>query len=106
MEDQPGTKRGIATGLRHLLDQRDEDRCDSGSQTAVLVFDGNRHVVEVLNLSQSGAMIGFRGVLAEGADVQLQLLDHKAVTGQVRWVRDGRVGVAFSTPVDAAEDQR
>lgn len=44
-------------------------------------------------------MIVFAGDLAEGDEVALQLLDHGAVTAQVRWVRDGRVGVSF---VDSA----
>ncbi len=105
MEDGPGSKRGISDGLRRLLDQRDEERSESGSQTAVLTHDGNRHVVGVVNLSASGAMIRFRGELGEGDEVELQLLDHGVVTGQVRWAHDGRVGVSFATPIDAAEDQ-
>ena len=105
VEQGPGAKRGIADSLRRLLDQRDEERSDSASQSAVLIHDGDRHVVGILNLSQSGAMIRFRGALAEGDDVVLQLLDHGSVAGQVRWVRDGRVGVAFATAIDAAEDQ-
>lgn len=105
MDEGPGSKQGIADGLRRLLDQRDEERCDGGSQNAVLTHNGDRHVVGVINLSTSGAMIRFRGELIQGAEVQLQLLDHGTVTGQVRWIRDGRVGVSFATPVNVAEDQ-
>ncbi|MEO8142269.1 MAG: PilZ domain-containing protein [Sphingomicrobium sp.] len=105
MEHGPSAKRGIADGLRRLLDQRDEERSDSGSQTAVLTHDGNRHVVGILNLSPSGAMLRFRGALANGDQVVLQLLDQGTVTGQVRWVSDGRVGVAFATAFDGAKDQ-
>ena len=105
MEQGPGAKRGIADGLRRLLDQRDEERSDSASQSAVLIHDGDRHVVGILNLSPSGAMIRFRGALAEGDKVVLQLLDHGSVAGQVRWVRDGRVGVAFATTLDGVENQ-
>ena len=105
MDDEAGSKRGITDGFRRLLDQRDEERSDSGSQTAVLMHQGKRHVVGLVNLSASGAMIRFRGELVEGDEVQLQLLDHKAVTGQVRWIGDGRVGVSFASPIDATEDQ-
>lgn len=105
MEEGPGSKRGITAGLRRLIDQRDEERNERGSQTAVLLHQGNRHVVGVVDLSASGAMIRFRGELIEGDEVQLQLLDHGVVTGHVRWVRDGRVGVSFTTPIAAAEDQ-
>ena len=103
MDDGSGAKRGMADGFRRLLDQRAGQRSDSGSQTAVLTFDGNRHVVGVVNLSATGAMIRFRGDLAEGAAVELQLLDHGAVKGQVRWARDGRVGVEFAAPIEVSE---
>lgn len=90
----------LSDGLRRLLDQREEERSESGSQTAVLTHAGNRHVVGVINVSSAGAMIRYRGALAEADEIMLQLLDHGPVTGQVRWVRDGRVGVSFDTPVD------
>ena len=97
MANPPASKRpGISDGLRRLLDQRAEQRDDVDAQTAVLNLRGRRHVVRVANLSSSGAMIVFAGDLAEGDEVALQLLDHGAVTGQVRWVRDGRVGVSFA----------
>lgn len=95
----------MADSLRRLLDQRDEKRSEDISHTAVLIHDGNRHVVGVVNLSASGAMIRFRGELAEAAEVQIQLLDHGMVSGQVRWIRDGRVGVEFATPIEVAEHQ-
>lgn len=105
VDDGPGTKRVISDGLRRLLDQREEERSESGSQTAVLTHQGSRHVVGVVNLSSAGSMLRFRGALAEGDEVALQLLDRGAVKGQVRWVRDGRVGVSFDTPIDLARDQ-
>lgn len=102
MDDGPGEKRGIADGLRRLIDQRDGERSEGGSQSAVLSHDGNRHVVGVVNLSATGAMIRFRGELAEGDMVELQLLDHGVVKGQVRWIRDGRVGVEFTPPIEVS----
>lgn len=105
MDEGPVSKHGITDGLRRLLDQRDEERSDGGSQTAVLTHNGSRHVVGVVNLSASGAMIRFGGELIEGTEVQLQLLDHGTVTGQVRWIRDGRVGVSFADPIGVVEDQ-
>ncbi len=104
MDDGSGMKRGIADGLRRLLDQRDEERSERGSKTAVLTHDGLRHVVGLNNLSASGAMIRYRGDLADGDRVILQLLDHGAVAGQVRWAHDGRVGISFSTPIDGVMD--
>lgn len=103
MDDSPAPKRAaLGDGLRRLLDQRVEPRDEAESQTAVLNHRGHRHVVRIANLSATGAMIVFQGDLTEGEEVVLQLLDHGSVTGQVRWVRGGRVGVSF---VDSAKTQ-
>ena len=59
----------------------------------------------LVNLSTSGAMIAFNGDLAEGDAVTLQLLDHGLVTGQVRWAREGRVGINFSKPLEDLQDR-
>ena len=99
LDDPPASKRpGLSDGLRRLLDQRVEPRDAGELQTAVLNLRGHRHVVRIANLSSSGAMIVFQGDLAEGEEVLLQLLDQGSVTAQVRWVRDGRVGVSFDDP--------
>ena len=106
MDESPASKRSlIGEGLRRLLDERDEPRSTPISQTAMLDHDGRRHVVRLVDLSPSGAMLGFQGKLADGDDITLHLLDHGAVTGQVRWSRDGRVGINFSKPLDLVLDQ-
>jgi len=106
LADPPASKRpGISDGLRRLLDQRAEQREASETQTAVLNHRGRRHVVRVANLSSSGAMIAFTGDLAEGDEVSLQLLDQNAVTAQVRWIRDGRVGVSFAGSAGPPRDE-
>ena len=101
MDDRPAPKRpAISDGLRRLLDERTERRAESASQTAILNHRGHRHVVRLANLSSSGAMIVFQGDLAAGDEVMLQLLDQGPVAGQVRWVRDGRVGINFSDQLE------
>jgi hypothetical protein len=101
VDDSPAPKRpGLSDGLRRLLDQREEERTDGASQTAVLNHRGHRHVVRLVNISSRGAMIAFNGDLAEGDEVALQLLDHGPVAGQVLWARDGRVGINFSSPLE------
>lgn len=106
MDDPPASKRpALSDGLRRLLDQRVEPRDEAESQTAVLNHRGHRHVVRVANLSASGAMIVFEGDLAEGDEVALQLLDQGLVAGQVRWVRDGRVGVSFADSAGPQTDK-
>ena len=105
MDDGSIIKRGVTDGLRRLIDQRDEQRSDTRARNATLVHHGDRHVVDVINLSPSGAMIRCRGALSEGDEVELQLLDQGSLTGQVRWVSDDRVGLEFAIPADVAEGQ-
>lgn len=101
MDEIPTSKRpALGEGLRRLLDERGEGRTSHSSQTAVLNHDDHRHVVRIVNLSASGAMVAFSGDVAEGDAVKLQLLDHGPVAGQVRWTRDGRVGINFSKPLE------
>ena len=95
----------IADGLRRLLDQRTEQRADGVTQTAVLNHRGFRHVVRIANLSESGAMIAFSGEIAEGEAISLQLLDQGAVPAQVRWVREGRIGVVFEGSTTLPTDE-
>lgn len=105
VDERSGAKKGMAESLRRLLDQRDEERSENVSHTAVLTHDDNRHVVAVVNLSASGVMIRYQGPLGEGDQVYLQLLDHGTVSGQVRWIRDGLIGVEFDSPIEVAEIQ-
>jgi hypothetical protein len=92
----------IPRSVRRMFDQRDEPRfdLDGDLQTAVLGRDGRNHVVRVGNISNSGAMVVYSDVPNIGEEVTLQLLDHGAVAGHVRWVRDGRVGINFVAPLE------
>lgn len=105
MDETPASKRpGLGEGIRRLLDERGEPRASTGSNTATLDHQGRRHLVRLVNVSPSGAMISFQGNLADGDEVTLHLLDHGPVTGQVRWTRDGRVGINFSKPLSSMLD--
>jgi hypothetical protein len=92
----------IPRTVRRIFDQRDEPRfdLDGDLQTAVLSRDGRNHVVRVGNVSNSGAMVVYSYVPHIGEAVTLQLLDHGAVAGHVRWARDGRVGINFVAPLE------
>jgi hypothetical protein len=78
------------------IDERNEARHPSLSSTAVLEFRGRKHVVRLVNVSPSGAMVIFPHVPNIGERLLLQLLDRGSVWAQVRWVRDGRIGVSFA----------
>ena len=81
------------------VDERTELRHPSLSGTAVLEFRGRKHVVRLINVSPSGAMLHFPHIPNIGERLLLHVLDRGAVWAQVRWVRDGRVGLSFAAPL-------
>ena len=80
----------IPRSERRTLDERSELRAPAVSNTAVLEFRGRKHVVQLVNISPSGAMVLFPHVPNIGERIPLQLLERGVVIAQVRWVRDGR----------------
>ncbi len=82
------------------IDERNEVRYPSQSSTAVLEFRGRKHVVRLVNVSPSGAMVIFPHMPNIGERLPLQILDRGRVTAQVRWVRDGRIGLSFAAPLE------
>ena len=90
----------IPRSVRRMFDERGEERVDAGSRSAVLVLRGRNHLVQLVNLSASGAMVRFASEAYIGETVSLQCLDHGAVAGQVRWLRDGRMGISFASPLE------
>jgi hypothetical protein len=90
----------IPRSVKRLLDGREEARLDCQSQTALLSHGGRRQIVRMVNCSRSGAMVIFAGMTHIGDPVRLQLLDRGEVDGAVRWARDGRIGIQFTTPLD------
>lgn len=91
-------KSWITRAWRRLVDERGEARSDAAPRTAVLAHRGREQVVQVSNISASGAMVGYAGEAAPGDSVTLRLLDQGAVAGQVRWVREGQIGINFAAP--------
>jgi hypothetical protein len=90
----------IPRSEQRRIDERLESRHPSASNTAVLDFRGRKHVVQLINVSKSGAMAIFPHVPNIGERLPLQLLDHGFVWAQVRWVKDGRVGLSFTSPLE------
>lgn len=86
----------IPRSVRRIFDERSEPREPTVSQTAVLELRGRKHVVRLENLSPSGAMVIFKAMPHIGEQVALHLSDRGRVLGQVRWVRDGHVGLNFA----------
>ena len=90
----------IPRSVKRMFEERSEERVAAESQTAILSFRGRNHIVSLVNLSSSGAMLRFTGDAHIGESVSLQLLDSGTTAGQVRWLRDGRMGVYFACPLE------
>ena len=88
----------IPRSEKRRIDERLEPRHAAASNTGVLAFRGRKHVVQLLNVSKSGAMVIFPHVPNIGERMPLQLIDHGFVSAQVRWVKDGRIGLSFTSP--------
>lgn len=86
----------IPRAEKRAIDERSEARYASASSTGVLEFRGRKHVVRLVNVSPSGAMVIFPYTPNIGERLPLQILDHGVVAAQVRWVRDGRIGLSFA----------
>ena len=90
----------IPRTVRRVFDERGEPREQAPSQTGVLAHRGRNHVVRIVNLSNSGAMVIFPILPHIGEAVTLQLLDWGQVSGHVRWVRDGKIGINFAAALE------
>ena len=89
----------IPRSEKRTIDERDEPRFPATSSTAVMEFRGRKHVIRLVNISPSGAMVVFPHVPNIGERLNVQLLDHGSVSAQVRWVKDGRIGLSFAAPL-------
>ena len=96
--DHVGSRQRLRT--HETIDERDEVRHAAVSSTAVLEFRGRKHVVRLINISPSGAMVIFPHTPNIGERLTLQLLDRGVVSSQVRWVKDGRIGLSFAGRLD------
>lgn len=81
---------------QHRIEQRKDQRVLVGAETAVLEFRGRAPVVRLVNISTAGAMVNFPHVPHIGEELVLRLRDRGQVPRQVRWVDDGRIGLAFA----------
>jgi hypothetical protein len=60
---------------------------------------GRKHVVRLVNQSDSGVMVILSLIPHIGETIRLQLMGREFAEGRVCWVRDGRIGVTFTGTV-------
>lgn len=90
----------IPRTVRRMIDERAEPRAAAESQTVVLTARGCNHVVRLLNVSSSGAMLVSPLMPHIGERVRVQLLGHGPAEAHVRWVREGKIGINFVAPLE------
>jgi hypothetical protein len=69
-------------------------RIDCVGRYAVVHLGGEHHVVAVHDLSRAGLCVDASPGLAPGLAVEVSI-DAALAPGTVRWVADGRAGIAF-----------
>jgi PilZ domain-containing protein len=90
----------IPRQAKRSIDERAEVRHAAVSGTAVLEFRDRKHVVRLVNVSGTGAMVIFPHAPNIGERLLLQLLDRGLVSAQVRWVKEGRIGLSFTASAE------
>lgn len=86
-------------GARDLAaDRRGPEPREAVAWPATLEVDGQRHPVEIGNISSGGLMA--RVDVAVPADARLTVcIDGERLTGEVRWHDDRRFGMRFDQPL-------
>lgn len=84
---------------RRSVDQRAETRHKGLVDDAVLSIGGREMLVRVIDIGTEGAMVTPAPLLRIGQKVVLRLVGDLRVPGVVRWIRDGRLGINFTTPL-------
>jgi diguanylate cyclase (GGDEF)-like protein/PAS domain S-box-containing protein len=69
-------------------------------RTATIEIEGASHHVRMRNISEGGVTVEFTGWAAEQSTVRIAITDGPVVAGIIRWVRDGKMGIAFTAPLD------
>ena len=70
----------------------------------VVVHRGTRHNATLRNISEGGAMIEGLWNMTEGSVLRVEFSPSQAITGQVRWSQENRLGVEFHLPLRARGD--
>ena len=87
----------IERAEKRTIDQRSEARHENLVDCSTLFFRGGVHMVPVVNISTRGAMIVCDLEPRIGESVIIRFEGCSPIYAAVRWVRNGRVGLAFGT---------
>ena len=87
----------IERAEKRTVDQRSEARHENLVDCSTLFFRGGVHLVPVVNISTRGAMIVCALDPRIGENVIIRFEGCSPIYATVRWVRGGRVGLAFGS---------
>jgi len=62
--------------------------------------------IRIRNLSSTGLMAASRLAYDEGASVEVTIPGVGPVLGEIVWIRNGRIGVTFTAPIDPMRARR
>lgn len=81
-------------------DRRNGERYLSLLRVGALLIEGRRELCLVRNVSAGGMLIRPYSSITVGTIVTIELKHGETVSGTVRWIEDGLVGIAFDKPID------
>ena len=84
-------------------ERRDGERQMTLYRVGSIMVDGRRELCLIKNISAGGMMIRAYCTLAEGATLTVELKSGQPIRGEVSWVRDQTVGIAFDQPIDVID---
>jgi len=105
VEAQPinTTLYSFADGVPSPPDARADERHLTLFRVGALIVGDRRELCLIKNVSASGMMVRAYSTMTEGRPVSVELKQGQLVRGEVRWVREHNVGIAFHDRIDVVE---
>lgn len=91
---------GFGSAAGSAGERRREAHREPVAWPAMIEVGGRELPIEVGNISTSGLMADVDVELGAGTQVTVRLGDSVRLTGEVRWCREGRIGLRFDAPVE------
>jgi hypothetical protein len=90
----------LAANAPEPPERRNGERYLSLLRVGALLIDGRQELCLVRNVSAGGMLIRPYSPVELGTAVTIELKHGEPVSGVVKWIDDGLVGIAFDSPID------
>ena len=84
-------------------DRRKQSRHMTILRVGTLIIDGRRELCLIRNISAGGVMAHVYSQLAIGQQLALELKTNQRISGEVAWIEESNVGIAFTELADVEE---